>query len=90
MALNETRRLFLCEVAYMYIHPQRNVAVHTFYRSRFGSFLKRHFADLFTKPSQQILLLLALGFVFSPTRHTIANYYLWRAGASAFRHFTRF
>ena len=58
-------------------------------RSRFGTFLQRHFADLFTKPSQQLFLLLAFGFLLSPTRHTVANY-LWRAGATAFRHFTRF
>jgi hypothetical protein len=65
------------------------IAVEHFIRSRFGTFLQHHFADLFTKPSQQVFLLLAFGFVLSPTRHTVANY-IWRAGATAFRHFTRF
>lgn len=67
----------------------RIIAVEHLIRSRFGAFLQRHFADLFTKPSQQVFLLLAFGFVLSPTRHTVANY-IWRAGATAFRHFTRF
>lgn len=90
MTLNETRRLFLCEVwLHKPIPHSRQVAVEKFYQSRFGSFLKNHFADLFTKPSQKLLLLLAFGFVLSPTRHTVANY-IWRAGATAFCHFTRF
>lgn len=61
----------------------------SFYRSSFGAFLLRHFADHFTKPSQKTFLLLTLGFVLSTSRHTVANY-LWRAGACAFKHFTRF
>ena len=90
MAPNETRRLFLCEVVCLDIYPHsRIIAVHKFYRSSFGAFLQRHFADLFTKPSQQSFLLLALGFVLSSGRHTIANY-LWRAGACAYKHFTAF
>lgn len=75
--------------AYPSTFTSRSVAVFKFYQSRFGSFLTRHFGDLFTKPSEKLFLLLAFGFVLSPTRHTIANY-LWRAGATAFRHFTRF
>ena len=35
------------------------------------------------------MLILALGWTLSPTRHTIANY-LWRAGATAYKHFTCF
>ncbi len=90
MAPNETRRLFLCEVVCLDIYPHsRIIAVHKFYRSSFGAFLQRHFAELFTKPSQQSFLLLALGFVLSSSRHTVANY-LWRAGACAFKHFTCF
>lgn len=90
MALNETRRLFLCQVWLLRPIPQHGkIAVDKFYQSRFGSFLTGHFADLFTEPSQKLFLLLAFGFVLSPTRHTIANY-LWRVGATAFRHFTRF
>jgi hypothetical protein len=63
--------------------------VDSFYRSRFGTFLRQHFTDLFTEPSQLTFLLLARGFLLSPTRHTVANY-LWRAGATAFKHFTAF
>ena len=61
----------------------------SFYQSSFGAFLQRHFTDLFTKPAQQTFLLLALGLVLSSSRHTVANY-LWRAGATAFKHFTGF
>ncbi len=90
MAPNETRRLFLCEVVCLDIYPHsRIIAVHKFYRSSFGAFLQRHFAELFTKASQQSFLLLALGFVLSSSRHTVANY-IWRAGACAFKHFTCF
>lgn len=72
------------------IYPHsRMITVHKFYRSGFGAFLQRHFADLFTKPTQQTFLLLALGLVLSARRHTVANY-LWRAGACAFKHFTAF
>ena len=83
------RYLFLCEVVVLDHPHSRKATVDSFYRSRFGAFLQGHFADLFTKPSQQSFLLLALGFVLSSSRHTIANY-LWRAGASAFKHFTCF
>jgi len=90
MAPNETRRRFFCEVVCLDNHPHsRTIAVDQFYRSSFGAFLERHFADLFTKPSQQSFLLLALGFCLSTGRHTVANY-LWRAGACAFKHFTCF
>ena len=88
MPPNETRRRFFCEVVYLDSYPHsRTIAVDSFYRSSFGAFLERHFADLFTKASQQSFLLLALGFVLSTSRHTVANY-LWRAGACAFKHFT--
>ena len=80
---------FRCEVVVLDQPHVRKDAVDSFYRSGFGAFLQRHFADLFTKPSQQTFLLLALGFVLSTTRHTVANY-LWRAGACAFKHFTGF
>lgn len=90
MPPNETRRRFLCEVVCLDIHPHsRTIAVDSFYRSSFGAFLERHFADLFTKASQQSLLLLALGFCLSTGRHTVTAY-LWRAGACAFKHFTCF
>lgn len=71
------------------IPPIEKVAMDSFIRSPFGTFLQRHFTDGFTKPSQQSFLLLALGWCLSPSRHTVANY-LWRAGACAFKHFTCF
>jgi hypothetical protein len=90
MALNETRRRLRCEVGCIPVQPHSHrVAVQKFYQSAFASFLQTHFFNLFTRPSQKLFLLLAFGFVLSPTRHTVANY-LWRAGATAFRHFTRF
>ena len=89
MRQTKPRRPFRCEVVVRDHPPLRKDAVDCFYRSRFGAFLQRHFADLFTKPSQQTFLLLALGLVLSSSRHTVANY-LWRAGATAFKHFTAF
>lgn len=80
---------FRCEVVVRDQPHSRKDAVDSFYRSSFGAFLQRHFADLFTKPAQQTFLLLALGFVLSSSRHTVANY-LWRAGATVFKHFTAF
>ena len=89
MPQTKPRYPFRCEVV-VPDHPHhRKATVDSFYRSGFGAFLQRHFADLFTKPSQQSFLLLAFGLVLSTTRHTIANY-LWRAGACAFKHFTCF
>ena len=89
MPQTKPRYPFLCEVVVLDHPPSRKDTVDSFYRSSFGAFLRRHFADVFTKPSQQTFLLLALGFILSTSRHTIANY-LWRAGACAFKHFTCF
>lgn len=89
MPQTKPRPPFLCEVVVLDQPHNRKDAVDSFYRSSFGAFLQSHFADLFTKPSQQTFLLLALGFVLSTTRHTVATY-LWRAGACAFKHFTCF
>jgi len=89
MPPTKPRPPFRCEVVVLDQPHNRKDAVDSFYRSDFGAFLQRHFADLFTKPSAQTFLLLALGFVLSTTRHTVANY-LWRAGACAFKHFTCF
>ncbi len=61
----------------------------SFIRTDFGSFLDTEFADLFNQRARQSFLILALGFCLSPSRHTIANY-LWRSGATAVKHFTRF
>ena len=89
MPQTKPRHPFLCEVVVLYQPHNRKDAVDSFYRSSFGAFLQRHFADRFTKPSQQSFLLLALGFVLSSSRHTVANY-LWCAGACAYKHFTCF
>lgn len=63
--------------------------VDRFTQTRIGTFLERHFAERFTKPSQTVFLLLAMGFLLSSVRHTVANY-LWRSGACLVRHYTRF
>ncbi|MBN2872032.1 MAG: transposase, partial [Halothiobacillaceae bacterium] len=63
--------------------------MHPFYQTSFGSFLDDLLGVHFTKPSRESFLLLSLGFVFGFTRHTVASY-LWRAGAAAVKHFTRF
>jgi len=63
--------------------------VDRFTQTRIGAFLHSRFAERFTKPSQTVFLLLAMGFLLSSVRHTVANY-LWRSGACLFRHYTRF
>ena len=91
MAPNKTRRHPFGEVISVELNPTScgGIAVHRFYQSSFGSFLDELFEGLFTKPSRETFLLLSLGFAFAFTRHTVAGY-LWRAGATAFKHFTRF
>ena len=74
MPQTKPRPPFLCEVVVLDQPHNRKDTVDSFYRSSFGTFLQDHFADLFTKASQQSFLLLALGFVLSSSRHTIANY----------------
>jgi len=63
--------------------------VDRFTETRIGAFLHSRFAERFTRPSQTVFLLLAMGFLLSSVRHTVANY-LWRSGACLFRHYTRF
>lgn len=91
MALNKTRRHLFREVISMQLNSTScgGITVHRFYQSSFGSFLDDLFGGAFTKPSKVSFLLLSLGVVFAFTRHTVASY-LWRAGATAFKHFTRF
>ena len=67
----------------------RAAVVDRFTQTRIGTFLQRRFAERFTRPSQTVFLLLAMGFLLSSVRHTVANY-LWRSGACLFRHYTRF
>lgn len=73
----------------LFTSPRTAAVVDRFTQTRFAAFLQRRFAGRFTKPSQTVFLLLALGFVLSSVRHTIANY-LWRSGACLLRHYTRF
>ena len=63
--------------------------VDRFTRTRFATFLTDLVDGIFTKPSRQNFLTLALGWTFALGRHTIATY-LWRAGATALKHFTRY
>lgn len=63
--------------------------VDRFTRTRFASFLTGLVDGIFTKPSRKNFLTLALGWTFALGRHTIATY-LWRAGATALKHFTRY
>ena len=91
MAPNKTRRHPFGEVISVELSPTscRGIAVHKFYGSSFGSFLDELTEGIFTRPSHGSFLLLGLGFAFAFTRHSVASY-LWRAGACAFKHFTRF
>lgn len=73
----------------LFTNPRAAAVVDRFTQTRVGTFLQRRFAERFTKPSQTVFLLLALGFVLSSVRHTVANY-LWRSGACLLRHYTRF
>jgi hypothetical protein len=63
--------------------------VDRFTQTRVGAFLQQRFAERFTKPTQTVFLLLALGFLLSSVRHTVVGY-LWRSGACLLRHYTRF
>lgn len=68
----------------------RAVAVDTrFTQPCFAALLRRYLAGRFTRALQTVFLLLTLGFVLSPVRHTVADY-LWRSGACLIHHFTRF
>lgn len=63
--------------------------VRRFTKTRFAAFLMRLTRDIFTAPSQQSFMALALGWTFAMGRHTIATY-LWRSAATSLKHFTRF
>jgi hypothetical protein len=73
----------------LFTNPRAAAVVDRFTQTRIGAFLQRRFAEHFTKPSQTVFLLLAMGFLLSSVRHTVANY-LWRSGACLVRHYTRF
>ena len=73
----------------LFTNPRAAAVVDRFTQTRIRTFLQRRFAERFTKPSQTVFLLLAMGFLLSSVRHAVANY-LWRSGACSFRHYTRF
>ncbi len=73
----------------LFTNPRAVAVVDRFTQTRVGAFLQQRFAERFTKPTQTVFLLLALGFLLSSVRHTVANY-LWRSGACLLRHYTRF
>lgn len=73
----------------LFTNPRAVAVVDRFTQTRVGAFLQQRFAECFTKPTQTVFLLLALGFLLSSVRHTVANY-LWRSGACLLRHYTRF
>jgi hypothetical protein len=73
----------------LFTNPRAVAVVDRFTQTRIGAFLQQRFAERFTKPTQTVFLLLALGFLLSSVRHTVANY-LWRSGACLLRHYTRF
>jgi hypothetical protein len=67
--------------------PQTRLA--QFRGSGFAGFLLDIFQDSLTRPSQQSLLLLALGWVMTGKQHRLAAY-LWHSGATEFKHFSCF
>jgi len=73
----------------LFTNPRAAAVVDRFTQTRIGTFLQHRFAEHFTKPSQTVFLLLAMGFLLSSVQHTVANY-LWRSGACLVRHYTRF
>lgn len=73
----------------LFTRSEAIAVVDRFTQTRIGAFLHSCFAERFTRPSQTVFLLLAMGFLLSSVRHTVANY-LWRSGACLFRHYTRF
>ena len=73
----------------LFTNPRAVAVVDRFTQTRIGTFLHSRFAERFTKPTQTVFLLLAMGFLLSSVRHTVANY-LWRSGACLLRHYTRF
>jgi hypothetical protein len=67
--------------------PQTRLA--QFRGSGFAGFLLDVFQDGLSRPSQQSLLLLALGWVMTGKQHRLATY-LWHSGATEFKHFSCF
>jgi hypothetical protein len=66
--------------------PSPQVRLAQFRGSGFAGFLLDVFQDNLTRPSQESLLLLALGWVMTGKQHRLASY-LWHSGASEFKHF---
>ena len=66
-----------------------DIAVDTFVHSSFGTVVMTLFQGLFTAPAWQTFTTLACGWALATDRHTITTY-LWRTGATAVKHFSRF
>ena len=49
----------------LFTNPKPVAVVDRFTQTRIGAFLQRRFAEQFTKPSQTVFLLLAMGFLLS-------------------------
>jgi hypothetical protein len=69
--------------------PSPQVRLAQFQGSGFAGFLLDVFQDNLSRPSQESLLLLALGWVMSGKQHRLASY-LWHGGATGFKHFSCF
>jgi hypothetical protein len=69
--------------------PSPQVRLAQFRGSGFADFLLDVFQDNLSRPSQESLLLLALGWVMTGKQHRLASY-LWHGGATEFKHFSCF
>jgi hypothetical protein len=69
--------------------PSPQVRLAQFRGHGFGRLLLDAFQDNLSRPSQESLLLLALGWVMTGKQHRLAAY-VWHAGASEFKHFSCF
>ncbi len=69
--------------------PSPQARLTQFRGSGFAGFLLDVFQDGLPRPSQESLLLLALGWVMTGKQHRLAAY-LWHSGATEFKHFSCF
>ena len=67
----------------------KDIAVDTFVHSSFGPIVMTLFQGFFTVPSWHTFTYLACGWAVATDRHPITTY-LWRTGATAVKHFSRF
>lgn len=66
--------------------PSPQVRLAQFRGSGFAGFLLSAFQDNLSRPSQESLLLLALGWVMINKQHRLAAH-VWHAGGTGFKHF---